>query len=94
MLVIAMLVGCGPTWDGFRERAIEATCEQQMACAGDYYGTIDACRATFEEVYPVDEPDTFDAQAAADCLDVMEDWDPECSADYDIGRARTCEVVW
>ena len=78
MLLIAMLVGCGPTWDEFRERDSQAYCSQIVACDE---GEMDECISTYMAIIPEDEPESYDPGAAAACIEAREARADEVAAD-------------
>lgn len=65
MLVIAMLMGCGPSWDAYVAGVAEAACDHNAVCAD---APDDECVDAAVEAFPADEPDDYDAQQAAECL--------------------------
>ena len=74
MLVMLMMVGCGPSWDRFVNKYPDAYCAQQEDCIGDTPesnpGAHAECVENYRAAMPAD-PAYYDPAAAADCLDVL-----------------------
>jgi len=77
-MLLALLVACAPSWEGFIEQKPEAICVQQMACAAGAYDSEDECVDEMADALAdEEEPENYDAQAAADCLELSRH--PDCS---------------
>ena len=84
MLVIAMLIGCGPGPDAFRERYLEAVCTQVEVC-GD--NTYDECIAALGDQVV---SESYTPAAGAECLDAAEAVAEDCTDDG-IAQHDACE---
>lgn len=87
MLIVAMLMGCGPTQADFHERYVEASCERTAACGGQSY---DACVASFADAEWPDS-ETYSPADGADCLNIVEEAD--CSTEASIAIRDACQGV-
>lgn len=89
MLIVAMLMGCGPTQDQFFDRYVEATCHRNGQCGGQ---TEAECLDLFADAeWP--ESENYTPADGAACLDVVEqvDADADCSAEASIAISDACE---
>lgn len=89
MLIVAMLMGCGPSRDSFVERYVDASCDLSAQCGPQ---TVEECRAAFAETEWAEAED-YDSAVAADCLDAVEgaDRDGDCSVDAAVAISQACE---
>jgi len=78
-MLVLLLAACGLTEDNFPQRRAEVYCPRYLECAPqdtlDALGvaTVDDCVALQTSGQATTEDCAFDARAAQDCLDVIEE---------------------
>lgn len=88
MLLIAMLVGCGPTWEDFRVAYAEELCASMEQCHGEADPT---CIETYTEALADRvKPDDYTPAAAADCLDAVAAYGETCTGEDAATRTDLC----
>ncbi len=87
MLLIAMLVGCGPSWGDFRTAYAEELCASYEACDGEPDPT---CVDAYLDAVDEEPPETFTAADAADCLDAVRAYGETCAEAESTPPANLC----